>query len=213
MNNNCLLSTAYLPNIQYLSKIVSYSNVYIEQYETYSRQSYRNRTHIYSANGIQALQIPIAKISGKNTPLKDIKISYDTNWQKNHLKSIESAYRSTPFYEYYIDDIICFYKEKSKYLLDYNIKILETILSILDIDKNIKLSEDFVLKPENTDDFRNSIHPKPKYNSEDNSFRPIQYIQGFEQRHGFVPNLSVLDLIFNTGTEAESIIIQSAKID
>jgi len=207
--NTCILSTSYWPTIQYFSKVFKYDNIFIEQYETYPRQTYRNRIHIYSANGLQSLQIPVIKASNKNIILKDIQISYDTNWQKNHLKSIESAYRSTPFYEYYIDDIKPFYVQKTKYLLDFNNEILNTCLSILEIDKQIEYTKDFILKYDNIIDFRNTIHPKKKYSIPDKDFIPVKYIQGFEQRYGFIPNLSILDLIFNTGPETSSIVSNS----
>lgn len=205
MSNTCILSTAYWAPIQYFSKFILYNNALIEQWETYPKQSYRNRMMIYGVNGIQSLQIPVVKGSFKNILLKDIEISYDSSWQKNHIKSIESAYRSTPFYEYYIDDILPFYEKKFKYLLDFNNDILKECFSILDLKPNISMTDDFDLKPD-SDNFRNSIHPKATNIITDISFKPIEYIQGFEQRHGFIPNLSILDLIFNCGPESGSIL-------
>lgn len=205
MSITCLLSTAYWAPIQYFTKLISYNNVLIEKWETYPKQSYRNRMMIYGVNGIQPLQIPVVKGSFKNILLKDIEISYDSNWQKNHFKSIESAYRSTPFYEYYIDDILPFYEKKFKYLLDLNNSILDECLSILDCKSSIKMTNDFELNPDITD-FRSSIHPKKTNTIKDNTFKPIEYIQGFEQRHGFISNLSILDLIFNCGPESGSIL-------
>ncbi len=208
MDNTCILSTAYWATIQYFTKFLIFNKIQIEQWETYPRQSYRNRMVIYGANGVQTLQVPVAKGSFKKILLKDIKISYDTNWQKNHFKTIESAYRSSPFYEYYIDDIVPFYKKRYKYLLDLNHNILEVVLSVLELQYKINYTDKFELHP-NFVDFRNSIHPKKEKQNFDASFKPVEYIQGFEQRHGFVSNLSIIDLIFNTGPEAVSILSKS----
>lgn len=208
MSNACFISTAYWGPIQYYTKILQFGKVFIEQWETYPKQTYRNRTIIYGANGMQSLQVPVTKGSSKNILLKNIAISYDDNWQKNHFKSIESAYRSSPFYEYYIDDIIPIYEKKFKYLLDLNMKILETSMEMLELQTQITFTGDFVLDTEYPD-FRNSMHPKGDKNLLDPNFKPFEYIQGFEQRHGFIPNLSILDLIFNAGPEASSMLSQS----
>jgi hypothetical protein len=210
MNNTCLLSTAYWAPIQYFTKFILHDNILIEKWETYPKQSYRNRMMIYGVNGVQSLQIPVVKGSSKNILLKDIKIAYDSNWQNNHIKSIESAYRSTPFYEYYIDDILPFYENKYEYLLDFNNAILKESLLMLDLDANFNTTSDFELTPQVLD-LRNTIHPKTVNKIVDSNFKQIEYIQGFEQRHGFVPNLSILDLVFNCGPEAGSIIRKSTE--
>jgi hypothetical protein len=204
----CILSTAYWAPVQYFTKFVLYNKILIEKHETYPKQSYRNRMLIYGVNKIQSLQVPVVKGSFKKISIKDIKISYDTAWQKNHLKTIESAYRSTPFYEFYIDDILPFYTKKYNFLLDYNTKILTTCFELLNTNTEIEFTDKFNFSVD-IDDFRNTIHPKKII--EDRYFTPIKYFQGFEQRHGFIPNLSILDLIFNTGTDALSIIKKSCK--
>jgi len=208
MNSTGYLSTAYWAPIQYISKLLIFNKIIIEQYETYPKQTYRNRLMIYGANGVQSLQVPVNKGSFVNILLKDIEISYAENWQRNHLKSIESAYRSSPFYEYYIDDILPFYEKKYKYLIDLNQNILETCTTMLNIKTHIELSSNFEMQP-NGFDLRNSIHPKVEKQLDDIFFKPYEYVQGFEQRHGFIPNLSILDLIFNTGPEAGSILKNS----
>ncbi|MDA3894265.1 MAG: WbqC family protein [Salinivirgaceae bacterium] len=205
MSSICFLSTAYWAPIQYYAKLIAFNKAIIEQWETYPKQTYRNRMLIYGANSIQSLQVPVIKGSFKNILLKDVKISYADNWQKNHIKSIESAYRSAPFYEYYIDDIIPFYHKKYTYLFDLNNELLEETKGMLDADFDVELSSDFELMPQ-INDYRYSMHPKREKNIPDNSFKSVEYIQGFEQRHGFVPNLSILDLIFNVGPEASLIL-------
>ena len=205
MGNICYLSTAYWAPVQYFTKLFVFKKVLIEQWETYPKQSYRNRMLIYGANGTQSLQVPVVKGSFKKILLKDIEISYDTDWQKNHLKTIESAYRSSPFYEYYIDDILPFYEKRFKYLIDLNQNILKISLAMLDMQTQVSLTNKFEVHT-NGLDFRNYIHPKTGKQIIDTAFKPVAYIQGFEQRHGFIPNLSILDLIFNTGPEALGIL-------
>lgn len=208
MKNICTLSTAYWPNIQYLSKIYQHSEFLIEKFETYPKQTYRNRCELYSANGKISIQVPVQKGSFTNVLIKDLQIAYDTNWQKNHLKTIESAYRSTPFFEYYFDDLLPYYQTKLENLFDYNTQILKTCFEWLDIDKEINFTTDFYKDIEVTD-YRNAFNPKSNKQTFDKAFKAKEYIQGFEQRHGFIPNLSVLDLVFNLGPESSGIIIKS----
>ncbi len=207
---NCILSTAYWGPVQYFTKIYKYNHILIEQYETYPKQTYRNRCNIYGPNGVQSLNVPVQKGSFHKFLTKDIKISYDTDWQKNHLKSIEAAYKSSPFYDYYIDDILPLYVKRHQFLLDLNQQILETCYEWLCIEQNHNYTDDY-LPDYDFGDFREGIHPKPSKNLIDTEFNPTSYIQGFEQRFGFIANLSILDLIFNSGTEAFSIIKASIK--
>jgi len=104
-----LLASAYLGSIQYYTKLLNYNTICIEQYENFNKQSYRNRCHIYGANGLQSLTIPVNKGRTQKMLIKDVTLSYETAWPKNHLKSFESAYMSSPFYEFYIDDIRPFF--------------------------------------------------------------------------------------------------------
>jgi hypothetical protein len=201
----CILSTAYWPPIHYFSKFLNHSVISIEQWENYPKQTYRNRCQIYSPNGIQPLIVPVERGSFHKTAVKDLKIAYDTNWQKNHVKSIDAAYRSSPFFEFYIDDIMPFYEKRYTYLIDLNSDILTLSLKWLKLKPVIsktltyEAAGDFV-------DCRNSLHPKSNLASNNLELNPVAYMQGFEQRHGFVPNLSILDLVFNTGSEAASIL-------
>lgn len=212
MSNHCLLHTAYWPNIQYLSKVFFFDEFFIENYETYPKQTFRNRCEIYTANGKNSLQVPVVKGSFKKILIKDLKISYDTNWQKNHFKAIESAYRSTPFYDFYVDDLLPFYQKKFNFLIDFNSQILNTILSWLDIDKNIVHTQDYHVKFEGAD-YRETFSPKVHKQTQDLHFKPVKYMQGFEQRHGFISNLSALDLVFNCGQESVQILRQSIHVN
>ena len=195
-----ILSTAYFPNVQYFSKIVSTEDVIIEVHENYQKQSYRNRCQIYSANGLINLTLPIIKGRSLGIKVKDIKIEYQMNWQKNHFKSIESAYRHSPFYEFLIDDLAIFFEKKEKYLLDFNMKILLVLLEQIGIDKAPTRSKSY-LKPVNSEsNWRSLIHPKLGYIS-DSKFTPEPYSQNFDEKNGFLPNLSIIDTLFQLGPE------------
>ena len=197
-----LLSTAYFPPVQYMSKIKLYDEIFIERYENFGKQSYRNRSEIMSANGIISLSVPVEKANSK-TLIRDMKIVYQTNWQKLHFKGIESAYKNSPYYEYYIDDLMPFFEKKEKFLLDFNSAILEVMLHLLKLSKPIHYTEDYIR--ENIPgyrDMRNTIHPKAGHREEDTEFIPRPYRQTFSDRFPFHPNLSILDLLFNTGPEA-----------
>lgn len=197
-----LLNTAYFPPVQYLSKIKMYDEIQIEQFENFGKQSYRNRCEIMSANGVIPLSIPVENANSK-TLIRDMKIVYQTNWQKLHFRGIESAYKNSPYYEYYIDDFMPFFEKKEKFLLDFNTAILHTILDFLKMNKEIRFTEDYI--PQDTPgykDFRNAIHPKSSHRKEDPDFVVHPYRQTFCDRFPFHPNLSALDLLFNTGTEA-----------
>jgi len=205
--NRVLLSTAYLAPIQYYTKLLNYDESIIEMYENYPKQTYRNRCSIYGANGLLELSIPVKKIQTK-TKTKDITIDYATNWQKMHWKSIESAYRSSPYFEYYSDEFLPFYTSKTKYLVDYNSEIQTIVLNILGITTNIRFTEDyFVNKDSEYIDFRESINPKKKFS--DDCFIPVEYIQVFSNKSGFIANLSIIDLVFNTGPDAYEILKKS----
>ena len=206
-NPSLLLSTAYFPPIQYVTKLLS--SVIVEKFENYSKQSFRNRCVIYGANGPQTLVVPVKKTHGNKTLIKDILIDYDTNWQTNHFRSIQSAYKSAPFYEYYIDDYLIFFEKKFKFLLDLNTQITKIICDHLSIDSVIHFSKTFIHEFNPECDFRNTIHPKKRMFKPDKNFQPFKYIQVFEEKYGFVENLSVIDLIFNEGIESRTILNKS----
>ena len=201
MNQGILLSTTYLGPIQYFSKVLKYDKVFIEAHENFIKQTYRNRCVIYAANGELTLSIPVTKTNKKEL-IKDLKIDYSTNWQKLHWKSIESAYRSSPFFEYYMDELITFYNSKYEYLLDFNIEIQNVILEQLELETKISLTKTYCFEDDltNMDDFRQKIDPKKKI--EDKNFLSPEYNQVFVDKHGFKPNLSIIDLLFNEGPNA-----------
>lgn len=208
-DNSCLLSIAYFPPIQYISKFLLFDDVLIEKYENFSKQSYRNRCNILSANGPLTLSIPTKKEEELKVKITDIRIDYDTDWQKLHLKGIESAYRHSPFYEHYIDYFLHFFENEHKFLFEFNIEILNVLLELFMINTNLSYTSKFVTNIEDISDYRDSIHPKKRMQKNDSNFKLIEYNQVFSNKFDFSPNLSSLDLLFNEGPNAISIINQS----
>ena len=209
MNNQILLSTAYLPPVQYVAKFLQYKEVWIEKHESFIKQSYRNRTVILTANGPESLVVPITKNNNRN--ISDIKISYDTNWQHIHWNAIVSAYNSSPFFEILKDDFKRFFHQKTKYLLDFNNDLLQVVFDIIDIIPNLYYTEKFEKVEENCLNFREIIHPKSQKSQTDETFFPCPYTQVFEEHFGFVSNLSIIDLIFNCGSASYELLLKSIR--
>ena len=199
-----LVNTAYFPPVQYFSKIKECSEILIEQYESYGKQSYRNRCDIMTANGIMTLSVPVVKGASIKILTKDVQIDYSTNWQKLHFKGIESAYKNSPYYDYYIDNFIRFFERKEKFLLDFNTKILKELMDNLQLQHPVKLTEDYYPVYDTHTDLRDVIHPKPSHRRMEDTFIAKPYHQTFAERFPFAPNLSILDLLFNTGPESQN---------
>lgn len=195
--DNIIIQSTLFPPIQQISWLMRSKNALIEQYDTYAKQTFRNRMQIAGSNGLQSMSIPIEKPFGSATRMKDIIIKYDTPWQDQFLKSIKTTYRNSPFYEYYIDDFIPFFTRETEKLVEYNTLILKKILNILEIETSISLTDSYETPYDK--DFREIAHPKPQYQKPDPTFRPIVYHQLFSAKFGFIPNISIIDLIFNEG--------------
>ena len=203
-----LLCTAYFAPIRYFSKLAAYPEIYIEQHENFIKQTYRNRTVILGANGPISLIVPVEKGRSQKIKIKDLRIAYDEEWQRNHWRTIFSAYNSSPFFEYYADEIEIFFRKKHKFLFDFNQQITETILEILEIPLTINLTEDFEQVPENCMNFREQISPKTHLLDPDPHFTAQPYTQVFSEKFAFVPDLSILDLLFNEGPSAHSVLLE-----
>ena len=208
--NSILLSSAYFGPIQYYSKLLKHQQVFIEQYENFTKQTFRNRCDILGGNGIVSLVIPVVKGRGPKILIKDIRISYDEDWQRNHWRTIFSAYQSSPFFEFYQDDIQPFFEKKWNFLLDFNLEINQAICEMLEIENNSTLTTDFEKVPENSLNFREIISPKNK-KIPDPFFAPVEYTQVFSIKFPFFPNLSILDLIFNEGPNSQNILQKSTR--
>ena len=203
MGNICLTS-AYLAPVEYYSALAKADTVFLEHCEFYEKQSYRNRCNIAGANGQLALTIPVEKSKGARLLTRDVRISEHSDWQLQHWRSIESAYNSTPFFEYYKDDLLPFYEKDWMFLWDFNTEIQAKMLELLDLQVDIQLTKEYKVNfDENVLDVRNSIHPKKE--TDIGSFKT--YYQVFEQRFGFIPNLSSIDLLFNMGNESILVLI------
>lgn len=191
------LSTAYLAPVRYYCKLFQYPEVWIETAENYLKQTYRNRCVIAAADGPLALSIPIIKPKTLKCLTKDIRISDHGNWRHLHWNAIVSAYNMSPFFTYYEDDFAPFYRQKYDFLFDFNEALRELVCNLLDIQPNINYTE--IYNPEVPADFR-ALHPK--HPEADPHFSPKQYYQVFQTRSGFLPNLSIIDLLFNMGPES-----------
>lgn len=194
--NKILLTTAYLPPVEYFALMIANGNAAIEKWENYTKQSYRNRCHIYSANGLLSLNIPIDRSTGSGTIITNARIDYSTSWQIRHWRAIVSAYKSSPFFEYYQDDFYPFYHSKDwSTLYEFNKKLIELIVDLMGLKIDIRETDKFI-KEVPYYDYRYKIHPKQ------NSLEVIkngQYQQVFAHKFGFISNLSIVDLLFNEG--------------
>ena len=210
-HNGILLSTAFFAPVSYFSKLAVYPEVYIEQHENFIKQTYRNRSVILGANGPISLIVPVQKGREQKIKISDLRISYDEEWQRNQWRTIFSAYNSSPFFEYYADDLKPFFRKKSKFLLDFNQHITETVLKILEMQVSLNLTEIFEHVPENCLNFREKINPKAHRNADDKHFSAQPYTQVFSGKFGFIPDLSILDLLFNEGPSAHEVLLKCIK--
>lgn len=194
---NIILHPTYFPSIASFVSIAKADNLTFEVCDNYQKQTYRNRMFIYGANGKIPLTVPVI-YSQKNRQLyMDIKISEDTNWQDLHWKSIQSAYSSSPFFEFYQDDFQPLFCKKYQYLLDFNFSCLEIVYDSLELPFEFETTK--LYQPNITDllDYRFLVENRKE---QEQPFKP--YVQVFDDKHGFIPNLSILDLIFNEGPNA-----------
>ena len=189
-----LIHPNYFPNIHQFRQIIKANSILFEVSDNYQKQTFRNRTYIYGANGKLGLFIPVIHTHKNRELFKDVKISYESNWMDLHLKSLQSAYRSSPYFEYFEDDFIKLYSEKEKFLADFNIKCIKLISNLLDLDLDFKISNEYVEKTNDIIDLRDLSNAR-----KEKKIETPKYIQVFESKHGYLNNLSILDLIFSEG--------------
>ena len=196
-----ILPVSYLPSINVMAALIKHPEVKWDIHEHYHKQFFYNRCVIYGPNGAQKLTIPVHKKYEK-TPLKDILIGYETDWQRIHWGSFEAAYRRSPYFEYYEDSIEPMYFDYTpKYLVEWNIKILEVIGKLMDLDMKPAFTTEYFKTYNDTADYRNLVMPK-----EGDAIKEIKYLQVFEEKHGFIPNLSIIDLLFCEGPHAKQLL-------
>ena len=198
-----LLSSTYFGPIQWYQKLNRYDECLIERHESFIKQTYRNRMIIPTTNGPLSLTIPTNH--DISLSMKDIRISDHANWRHVHWNALLSAYGESPFFEYYQDDIRPFYEKKYEFLFDFNMETTEKMIELLDIRPKISITEAYIQskelkKEDEIKDFRDAIRPKKPL--PDAEFAPKRYYQVYGQKHGFQPNMSILDLLFNEGNEA-----------
>ena len=196
-----LIHPNYFPNIHQFNQIIKANNILFEVSDNYQKQTFRNRTYIYGANGKLGLFIPVIHTHKQRELFKDVKISYESNWMDLHLKSLQSAYRSSPYFEYFEDDFINLYSEKEMFLVDFNIKCINLISNLLDVNINYVKSESYNENYSGLIDLRYlSVARKEK------EYATPKYIQVFESKYGYLPNLSILDVLFCEGNNSTSLI-------
>ena len=195
---NILIHPTYFPSISHYVAMMKAKTITFEVEDNFQKQSNRNRMYIYGPNGLQLLNIPVVNSSEKHQKYKDVKIDYSDDWQKNHSKSLEAAYRNSPFYEILEFDFLPVFEKNHKFLLDLNFQIFEIINDCLSVELSFSKTTEYFHKTNQFEDFRNIVNGKK------DTFKNERYTQVFEEKEGFIPNLSVLDLLFNEGRCAKS---------
>lgn len=193
-----LLHPAYIPNIEIFATIAQ-NEICWEVCDNFQKQTYRNRAYVCTDNGKHMLNIPIQHVGKEQgrQKYKDVKVENDYNWQRQHWRTLQTAYRTTPFFEYYEDDIAPLYTQEYSFLLDFNLKTIEIICDCLQIDMSQLKTETFEPKTKKFKDGRFLINAKRK-----TRIQQSEYVQLFNDRNPFIENTSVLDLLFNEGTNA-----------
>ena len=193
---NILLYPSYFPSISHFIAIAKSNLVTFEIEDNFQKQTNRNRMYIYSPNGIQLLNIPVKHSKEAHQKTKDVRIETAFNWQKQHFKSLEAAYRTSPFFEYFEDEFYPIFEKKHEFLLDLNYKTMEIASKCLQLDFDYNETEEYFAEVPNKIDYRNLINGKKDYTV------ITPYKQVFDDKHGFLNNLSILDLLCNEGRYA-----------
>ncbi len=189
-----LIHPTYFSSISQYIAIAQAKEITFETQDNYQKQTARNRMYIYSPNGLQLLNIPIKHSKEAHQKYKDVRIENDFNWQKNHFKSLEAAYRTSPFFEYFEDDIYPIFHKKQEFLMDLNLQIFDIICSCIGLKITYQKTEEYFKNLENAvTDFRWLANTK----KDNTQIEP--YKQVFDEKHDFLNNLSILDLLFNEG--------------
>nr|WP_315200908.1 WbqC family protein [uncultured Flavobacterium sp.] len=190
-----ILHPSYFPSISHFVAMAQSDTITFEMEDNFQKQTNRNRTYIYSPNGIQLLNIPTKHSNLSHQKTKEIKIEQEFDWQKQHFKSLEAAYRSSPFFEYFEDDLLPIFQKKHTFLMDLNLEAFDVVCKCLRMKLQFDTTTEYFHEIDNQQviDFRYLVNGKKDHSV----FEP--YTQVFDDKHGFLNNLSVLDLLFNEG--------------
>lgn len=196
-----ILPICYLPPVSYVKTLIDHASgdILMEQHEHYPKQTYRSRASILGANGKLNLYVPVQKGRGVHTRMKDVRISYDAPWQRLHWLSLQTAYRSSPYFEYYEDDFAPFYSSKHEFLMDFNMELTQLIIHLLKAEVSWMLTDTYQDPHPDGEDYRQRIHPKREPVTNIDPYRQV-----FSDRFGFTSDLSVVDLLFNEGPQSLS---------
>ena len=200
-----LIESQYFPNLEYFLLIKNNSNILINNDGIYKKRTFRNRCVILDSNGKINLSVPIITSSSSKI-LRDIRIDNSENWSKIHLRSLQTSYGKSPFFLYYRDYIFDCLKMRHNFLIDLNHDLLTLICKFLDLKKKIRYVDEKRLNSCDFDDYRNIVNPKSLYSSR-KIFDPYQYTHVFGK--DFVPNLSIIDLLFSEGPRSIEVINNS----
>lgn len=199
---NILLHPTYFPSISHYTAMLQADSITFEMEDNFQKQTNRNRMYIYSPNGVQMLNIPIKHSKEKHQKYKDVRIENAFDWQKNHFKSLEAAYRTSPFFEYFEDDMLPIFEKNHTFIMELNFEIFEIINNCLGISLSFSKTEEYFHEAINYNDFRLLANGKK------DTFTNEPYTQVFNEKEGFIPNLSILDLLFNEGRHAKDYLLK-----
>ncbi len=199
-----LLCSAYLPPISFLLALNGKTTAHLECFDNYNKQTYRNRCIIAGPNGPLTLSIPIEKGSSPHQQMKDVRISSHYDWVRSHITALQSAYMNSPFFIFYKDDFYSIFDKKHTFLFDLNLELFQKIIELIDIEVTLSPTHSYSKTDENMIDFRSLIDPN--YPLVDN-LTITPYYQVFQHKTSFLPNLSVVDLLFNMGPESRSVLL------
>lgn len=202
-----LIDLQYLPPISYFSKLIRYQQITFDLYEHFVKSTFRNRCLIAGPNGRLMLSIPLERGKHQHRPIRDIKISYDTGWLKNHWYSIQSSYRSSPYFEFYEDELEPVFNKKYEYLHERNIACFTWICEVLEVDLQWGFTQKYESGNTEMDDQRSKRKPVSGHLENRDTGLP-RYKQVFEDRNGFLADMSIMDLIFNEGPNSAVLIKQ-----
>lgn len=197
-----LMHPAYFPSIEQMAYLAQADKVIWEFEDNYQKQTYRNRMYVAHSNGKLLLNIPVQHKHGQRQKTKEVFAVEDFNWQKQHFKSLQTAYRTSPFFEFYEDDIQELFLQKETNLIKHNLHIFKVISELIELEIESEMTTSYQEHPSEPD-LRFLVDAK-----RESDFHPVSYIQVLEENHGFLPNLSILDLLFNEGTNTLNYLMQ-----